>query len=96
MAKYTYYNTSYDLFDDSMWILLYEWNTVSKLKFTRQSMHRLNDELEILYQTTCIKIDLPYMDFKGRYDAEFSKYPIESCCLRCTISDGLFLYYRHE
>ena len=70
--------------------------TVSKLKFTRQSMHRSNDELEILYQTTCIKIDLPNMDFKGRYDAEFSKYPIESCCLRCTISDGLFLYYRHE
>ena len=48
--------------------------TVSKLKFTRQSMHRLNDELEILYQTTCIKIDLPNMDLKGRYDAEFSKY----------------------
>ena len=31
------------------------------------------DELEILYQTTCIKIDLPNMDFKGRSDAEFSK-----------------------
>ena len=81
----------------------YEFYGMNEERFQKvYSRQKLNepikyDELEILYQTTCIKIDLPNMDFKRQIRCWVFKitYWIRYC-LRCTISDGLFLYYRHE
>ena len=58
--KFTYCNT----------LRRYEFYGMNEERFQKvYSRQKLNepikyDELEILYQTTCIKIDLPNMDFK--------------------------------